>query len=313
MARCIKKVVKTTEEWLELRRPRIGGSEISAVVGINPFESKYELYLRKTGQSEDKVENLAMRLGHKLENAVAELLQEEAGYQIIKNTAGNVIYLSEDYPFAEASPDRIAYLPGARKSLDNRCIVEIKTTQKNVDPDNLPEHWICQIQWYMGHTGIHTAVIAWLTAGRDFGYQVVDFSKEFFDYLLEEGRQFMEDMRKGVAPAPVTSQDCRLAYPRQEVGKVSEVNEAVALACERYKDIKTRIKDLEAQKDECEDMLKVAFADAESISYGGLTLATFKAAKDTLKFDARKFQEENPELAQKYMVNCQGARRLVVK
>lgn len=313
MAKYIKKVIKTTEEWLEVRRPRIGGSEISAVVGINPFESKYELYLRKTGGADDKVENLAMRLGHKLENAVAELLQEEAGYQIIKNTAGNVIYLSEDYPFAEASPDRIAYLPGAKKSNENRCVVEIKTTQKAIDPENLPEHWLCQIQWYMGLTGIRTAVIAWLTAGRDFGYQVVDFSQEFFDFLVSEGAQFMEDIKNGVVPDPVTAADMRACFPRESKGKQTEVGEAIALACEEYKKVKAEMKTLEEKKDGLEASIKMMFEDAESITYGGLTLATFKASKDSMKFDSRKFQEENPELAQKYMFNSVGARRLVVK
>lgn len=313
MARYKKIVTKTVDEWLAIRKPRIGGSEISAVLGINPWESKYELYLRKTGETPAKEENLAMRLGHKLENAVAELLQEEAGYQIIKNTAGNVIYLSEDYPFAEASPDRIAYLPGMRKTTDNRCIVEIKTTQKAVDPEDLPAHWVCQVEWYMGITGIRKAVIAWLTGGRDFGYAEVDFDEDFFATLVEEAGRFAEDIKNGVEPDAVTAADVTRKYPKHTDGLANEVSEEVALACEEYKKVCKEAADIDARKDALAELIKVAIAGAESITYGGLTLATYKASKDSSKFDAKLFQAENPELASKYMKITPGSRRLNVK
>lgn len=313
MARYRKVVTKTIDEWLAIRKPRIGGSEISAVLGINPFESKYELYMRKTGEMGAKEENLAMRLGHKLENAVAELLQEEAGYQIIKNTAGNLIYLSEDYPFAEASPDRLAYLPGAKKSKDNLCLVEIKTTQRPVDPDDIPDHWYCQIQWYLGILGLKTAVLAWLVGGRDFGWTAIEFNGEFFQYLVGEGAKFADDLKNGVVPEAVTAGDVALRYPKQVDGKVVEVSEEVALACEDYKKVCDELKALDARKNELSEVIKVAIADSESITYGGLTLATFKASKDSLKFDAKAFQAENPELAGKYMKNVPGGRSLRVK
>lgn len=313
MANYHKVVLKDVKEWLAVRHPRLGGSEISSVIGINPFQSKYELYLRKRGEAEPVEENMAMRLGHKLENAVAELLSEEAGYQIIKNTAGNLIYLSDTYPFAEASPDRIAYLPGARKSEDNKCIVEIKTTMKDIDEDNVPEHWICQVQWYMGITGVHRAVIAWLSSGRTFGYKELEFSKDFFEFLVNEGRQFMEDVKAGNEPEPISSKDVALRYPKHADGKSSECSENVAVACDNYKRLKAQIKDLEEKLDEQEEIIKCAFADNEALTYCGLTLATFKAGKDTRKFDAKSFQKDNPELAENYMTSVPGYRRLVVK
>lgn len=313
MARYTKIVTKTVGEWLDLRKGRIGGSEVSAIIGINPFESKYELYLRKTEAIPAKEENDAMLLGHLLEDSVAQFLSHKTGYQIIKNTAGNLIYLSEDFDFAEASPDRLGYLPGAKKNAENKCIIEIKTTRKAIDEDEIPEHWICQVQWYMGITGIHKAVIAWLSFGSNFGYKEIAFDEEFFNILVEEARQFTEDMKNGVVPEAVTARDVAVRYPRSAEGKSVEVSEDVALACSKYNEIKAEIKAKEEELEPYEDAIKSSFRDAEAITYGGLIIASFKSAKDSAKFDAKTFKAENPELAAKYTQMVAGSRRLNVK
>lgn len=313
MAKYKKIKVKTVEEWLEIRRPRLGGSEIASVIHINPWESRYELYLRKRGEAPDKEENDTMLLGHLMEDVVAQLLQKKLGIQIIKNTSGNLIYLSEDYPFAEASPDRLGYPADVKKSEDNKIIVEIKTTQKTIDEEDIPAHWICQVMWYMGITGYTKALIAWLTQGRTFGYKWIDFDQEFFNMLAEEGRQFMEDVKNGNTPEAVTAADVASRYPTHTPDKQIEVNESVALACEKYKELKKQIKDIEAELEPVEEMIKVAIMDAESITYGGLTLATYKASKDSLKFDKKLFESENPELLQKYTKLVPSGRRLNVK
>lgn len=313
MANYTKVVTKTVDEWLAIRQPRLGGSEISAVIGVNPFCSRYDLYLRKRGEVEPIPENMAMRLGHKLENAVAELLAEEAGYQIIKNTAGNLIYLSKDIDFAEASPDRIGYLPGERKTEANKIIIEIKTTQKTIDEEALPEYWLCQVQWYMGITGIHRAVIAWLSSGRDFGYKEIPFSEEFFKFLVEEGRSFMQDVQAGNEPEPYTARDVAMRYPKHIEGKTTECTEDVALACGEYKEVKAQIKALEEKAKTLEETIKLAFADAEMLTYSDVPVATYKAVKDRTSFDSAKCLEEHPEFAEIYKKTVAGSRRLIIK
>lgn len=37
------------EEWLELRKKYIGGSDASAVIGANPYRSAYALWAKKNG------------------------------------------------------------------------------------------------------------------------------------------------------------------------------------------------------------------------------------------------------------------------
>ena len=43
-------ILNTRTDWLEKRKNYIGGSDASAVVGMNPYKSNVELWLEKTGK-----------------------------------------------------------------------------------------------------------------------------------------------------------------------------------------------------------------------------------------------------------------------
>ena len=56
------------EEWLRVRKHGLGGSDISILLGINPWRSELELWLDKTNQTNKPVaENEAMYFGSLLE------------------------------------------------------------------------------------------------------------------------------------------------------------------------------------------------------------------------------------------------------
>lgn len=313
MANYQKKTFKTVEEWLEARKPYLGGSEVSSIVGLNHFQSRLELYKRKKGLLAPIQENNSMEMGHLLEPVIVELLERRAGYKAIKNTAGNLIYFSEDYPFAEASPDRIGYLPNYPKKEAYKCIIEIKSTQLRIDAEDLPASWICQVQWYMGITGIHHAVIAWLSQGKDFGYSEIEFSQEAFDYLVSEAKEFVNCLENNIEPEALTATDIDIKYPKEVKGQYSDTNEEVALACETYKSLGKQIKELEKEQKAAAETIKLAMQDSEGIKYGGLVLATYKAPADSPRFDTKRFESENPDIYAKYINMVKGSRRLNVK
>ena len=62
-----------------------------------------------------------------------------------------------------------------------------------------------------------------------------------------------------------------------------------------------------------EELIKMTFLDAERLTYQGKTLATWKKSKATTKFDAKTFQKDNPELAERYMITSEGSRRFLIK
>ena len=66
-------------------------------------------------------------------------------------------------------------------------------------------------------------------------------------------------------------------------------------------------------KSELEERIKLGFGDAEAISYGGQTLATWKAPKPTMKFDDEAFKAAHPDMVKEFTKEVQGARRFLLK
>ena len=63
-----------TPEQLEQRKNSIGASEVSSILGLNPWKSALQLWLEKTGavEPEDLSENEAVFWGQRLELIIGE-------------------------------------------------------------------------------------------------------------------------------------------------------------------------------------------------------------------------------------------------
>ena len=305
---------KSRGEWLEHRKNGIGSSEVATIVGLNPWETPYQLWRRKLGLDPAKNETFAMKAGHYLEDAVAMFWRDETGREIIKRSAGDWIIADKQRPYLQVSPDRTYWLTGMAKNNTNKGILECKTTQKKIDGDNLPKHWFCQVQYQLGVAELEQGSLAWLCSGREFGYQDLDLVPDFYAWLVEEVERFWTDNIIGrQEPTAQSVQDVMLKYNRHTDGKIVEVGEDIYVSCLKMQEIKERIEEMEEKKSETEAMIKIAFADAEAISYGGKIIATWKAPKPSSKFDAKAFQAAHPDLAREFIVPTQGARRLVIK
>lgn len=77
--------------------------------------------------------------------------------------------------------------------------------------------------------------------------------------------------------------------------------------------MRDQIDGLTDRRKELEERIKLCFGDAEAISYGGQTLATWKAPKPSDNFDDKAFIADHPDLVKPYMKQTQGARRFLLK
>lgn len=299
------------QEWLKYRSSGIGSSEVATIVGLNPFETPYQLWRRKMGIDAPKEETFAMKAGHYLEPAVAKFWEDATGLEVDLSSEGDWLIVDDAKPYLRVSPDRLYWLDDAHTKTG---ILECKTTQKTIDPDNLPRHWFCQVQYQLGVARIEQGSIGWLTQGREFGYQDLRLVPDFFGWLIEQVDRFwVDNILGGKAPAESNIQDIILKYPQHVEGKTIEAGAGTYEVYDQLKSLRREISVLEDKKIILEDEIKLAFGDAEVLSYGGQTLATFKAPKATAKFDAKAFKEDHPDLAREYSKPSQGARRLLIR
>ncbi len=91
------------EQWLQIRRKTIGGSDAAAIVGLSHYSTPYSVWANKTGRIPDAEDNEAMRQGRDLEEYVAKRWEEATGKSVRRC---NVILYNSQYPFAHADIDR---------------------------------------------------------------------------------------------------------------------------------------------------------------------------------------------------------------
>ena len=305
---------KDRTEWLKYRESGIGSSEVATIVGLNPWETPYQLWRRKVGLDAPKQENFAMKAGHYLEDAVSLFWQDETGQQVIKSSAGDWIIRDDERPYLQVSPDRTYWLADMPHSNENKGILECKTTQMTIDEDDIPKHWFVQVQYQLGVAGYQHGSLAWLTQGRNFGYKDLAFVPDFFAWLVEEVDKFwVDNIQAKQEPTAANVQDILLKYNRHTDGKIVEVNDEIFAAYQDLKAVKDKLSAIEEKKTALEEKIKLGFGDAEAISYDGQTLATWKAPKPSNKFDAKAFTAAHPDLAKEFTFPTQGARRFLLK
>lgn len=302
----------TRDEWLAVRGSGIGSSEVGTILGVNPWETPYQLWRRKKGLDAPKSETIVMKAGHFLEDAVSLFFQDATGRRVIDRSKGDWIIRDNEHPYMQVSPDRI-YWTGEKGA--SRGILECKTTRMKIDEDDLPKHWFCQLQYQMGVSRITRGALAWLTGGSDFGWKDIKFDPIFFDWMKAQVTGFWTKcIEGGQEPPAINEDDVDIMFHRGTVGSRRTADEDVLAQLQALKDLKAQAAAIEAEKSKAEAAVKLFMGDAESLTTAdGRVLATWKNAKDSVKFDAKAFAAEHPDAAAPYMKAVEGSRRFLVK
>lgn len=217
------------EEWLRLRRDGIGASEAAAVLGVSPFESARQLYLRKRGLIPDVEETEAMRWGTLLEPPILREYERRSGETI----AARQLF----YPAASGSP-MLATLDAMTQSGHP---VEVKTTSAihgrelgDGGTDQLPDHWIVQAQQQMILSDTGYVDFAVLIGGQRLSIHRVDRRPRLCESLAARVDLFWRNVQAGTVPAGDGRVDGRimhLLYPDSD-GEVELDAAAMALVDE---------------------------------------------------------------------------------
>lgn len=138
------------EKWLAARQG-IGGSDASAVLGLNPYKTNQELWMEKTGQrtAPDISDKDYVQYGHAAEPLLRGLFALDYPEYKVEYFGDNMIR-NEKYPWAHASLD------GELIDQDGRHgILEIKTTnilqsmQREKWKEQIPDNYYIQVLHYL--------------------------------------------------------------------------------------------------------------------------------------------------------------------
>ena len=207
----IRTILDSHEAWLENRKNGIGGSEISAVIGCNPYMDNITLWKIKTGQiiPEDISDKPFVQYGTQAERHLRGLFRLDFPQYKVEYIENNS-FKNERFPWALASVDGWLTDEEGRKG-----ILEIKTTeilqsmQKEKWNNAVPQNYYCQCLFYMA---VLEADFCVLKAQLKTMFDGVPYlqRKHYFierkevqtdiDYLMSEGEKFWKYVQSGKQP-----------------------------------------------------------------------------------------------------------------
>jgi putative phage-type endonuclease len=162
-------------EWHDLRKTGIGGSDVSSIVGVNPWTSPFTLWAKKTGRIDDSfVPSEAAEWGTRLESVILDKFVEDNPELTVYRDVGT--WRNVERSFQLANPDGIY-----KNAAGDYGIIEIKTSRFEDDwTDGVPAYYRTQVQWYsqtFGFTG--TIYVVALFSGSK--YKVYEVEPDDFE------------------------------------------------------------------------------------------------------------------------------------
>lgn len=301
------------ESWLEKRSKGLGGTDISAILGVNKYKTPYQLWEDKTGRAPKFEGNKFTRRGQYMEDAVANYFEDATGQKVIRASESSELFIHSDHPFLLGSPDRRYFATEGGKG-----ILECKTTMNSMEADleAIPQAWFIQLQWYLGLAGYKKGTIAWSELGwsSDFKHIEVDFNPDFFSYMVEEGVKFWNKyIATDTPPEATTSTDVERLYTSHAANKYISASDEFLKIYQELKSLKAEAKELETKIEEKEEALKLALGDAEGARNGENILVTWKASKPGVKFDDKALKAADPDTWAKYTKETAPSRRFYLK
>ena len=211
------------KDWLDYRRRGIGGSDAAAILGISPFATARDLYYDKLKIVPFESNWVAKKMGHLLEDLVAEIFHVKTGYRIYQIKK---MFYHPVHTFMLADIDYFAELPGGRTA-----ILEIKTTNYNAKDhwwsedgqEIVPLNYEAQGRHYMAVMNIDEVfycclygnnedevIIRHIDRDRDYEAELIALERDFWEnHILtgmpppytEDGDLILNSVRRHFGPA----------------------------------------------------------------------------------------------------------------
>ncbi len=295
------------EDWLSLRKNGLGGSDAGAVCGVNPYKSPMAVFQDKTSDTIEETDSEAIRIGHDLEQYVAERFSEATGMKVRRS---NMMYQSVEHPFMLADIDRI--IVGEDAGLE--CKTASAYNADKWKEGNIPLHYVMQCYHYMAVTGRRTWYIACVILGREFVYRKLSWDDNIINGLVRMEEKFWnEHVVSRILPEPDGSKISDEVL--QQYFKKARKESAIQLVgfdekLERRSAILKDIERLTKEQNQIDQEIKLFMKDNELALNENYRVSWSNV--ETTRLDTKKIKEEKPEVYNAY-AKTTSTRRFQVK
>ena len=287
------------QEWLQIRRRSLGGSDISAALGLNRWRSPLEVWADKCGLPVKNEMSEACRWGILLEEPIRAELSRRNGWQIEKPSA---MFQHRSIPFLTANVDGIALIPEK-----GRAIVEIKTGSSYKEQEwsdgQVPAEYLLQAQSYLDVLDLSCCVLACLLGGQKLIVTEVSRDSEMIDSIHRLAADFWDHVQNRIPPDPdgsdATAEFLAKLYPTSSNQSPMILAETADTIIEEWHKAKSDEEVAAEQRRLAESRLKTMLQDHEAgISPGGWRVS-WKSVS-TSRLDSARIKVEEPSIWTRY-------------
>jgi len=294
--------MQLTEEILKERKTGIGGSDCAAVLGYSKWSTPLDIYLSKIDPDAMPAEPTdAMKDGQDIEPLVIKRYEEATDYVIEQP---NKIFRNEKYPWLIANVD------GLVKGKD--IILEAKSTKffnddwGDDDTDNVPDQYLFQIAHYCLVLDKPRADLAAWSYGQPLRIYKYNRNKKLEEQIIDLTHDFWKNHVEKLIP-PLPSNDCDILklYKIGDESKTLIADDELHTIITNYVDICDSIKNLERNKENLQNKIKLSMTDNAYITTAnGDRLISWKNQTSN-RFNSRAFKDKHPSLYKKFLAASQ--------
>ncbi len=285
------------DDWLQWRRKGVGGSDAPIIMGVNPYQSVFDLWFKKLygyqDEDDDQISQDKKKWGHLIEPLLAENWMEKTGKKLRRR---NAILQHPEYPWMLATVDRLV--------VGENAGWEGKTTNAYyVDQGEPKELYEVQCQHYIAVFNADRWYISVLAGGQiEYEYCVERDQKYIDEVLIPAEKKFWELVKTETFPDYDGSDACvrmlNELYP-QSNGNEIELPGDLLEKVEKYKQFSKAEKEAKTEKNKYANQLKGAMGDASKAILGDYKLYWSDVNKTS--FNAKAFEKANPELYKEFL------------
>ncbi len=188
-----------TDQWHAARANGIGGSEIAAVLGLSPHESRFSLWHRKKGLLGPVEETDVMYWGKKHEPTICQEFTDRHPELELRPSP---TYAAAGHPAEIANPDRLV-LDSEWRTV---AIVEAKTSRDDEGwgeegTDQIPVHYRAQCLWYLMILNVPICHVAVLIGLSDYREYIVKYDPAEAEQMRTAAAEFQRTLAAGERPS----------------------------------------------------------------------------------------------------------------
>jgi predicted phage-related endonuclease len=289
-----------------LRKLAIGGSEIGAVLGVDPDTDAFAVWASKRGglkRIADKDAPLYMVLGRMLEEGVLRIYEHITGRE---TQYCNDSRMHPERPWMVYTPDGIC--KHEPRGVDLKVVRWDQRHKWGETADDIPPRVITQCWWYMAALGYEVWDVCALVGGQDVRIYQIDRDPEAEREMLFRAQEFYRRYLIGDERPPIGSSDAADRWLKQMFPKhrtpLREASETEAFLLDEYSRVRLREEELNAVRERLATRIKLVLGDAAGITWPAGRV-TYRASKDSLKTDWKR-------LANTLMLSATPAERKIL-